>query len=170
MLKVNEEWILAAEEKDPGFRKTLDYYEALNLPPCPTCGSIQTAKVSTGLVGRSINLAAATTKIMLVPNGHPAGFHCGDCDHFFQVKSDIERAEEQLRKAMLEPGDTDWIQDLPEYVALPTTDGEVVAILGKPHGAPVDEPKSTTLVIDLLDAERGQPHWLSGKREKPDEK
>ena len=82
-IKTSNESLREAEAMYPGFRKNLDYYEALDLPPCPTCNSTNTAKVSAGLVGRSIALAAATTKIKLVPNGHPADFHCGDCSRFF---------------------------------------------------------------------------------------
>jgi hypothetical protein len=85
MLTVTEEWLRKAEETYPGFRDTLSYYESLDLPACPRCGSANSAKVTTGLVGRSVALAAATTKMKLLPNGHPADFHCGDCDHFFDV-------------------------------------------------------------------------------------
>jgi len=85
MLTVTEDWLRKAEEMYPGFRHTLNYYELLDLPACPRCGSANSAKVSTGLVGRSIALAAATTKIKLLPNGHPADFHCGDCGHFFDA-------------------------------------------------------------------------------------
>jgi hypothetical protein len=30
-----------------------------------------------------MHLAAATTKMKLVANGHPADFHCWECDDFF---------------------------------------------------------------------------------------
>jgi hypothetical protein len=80
MLKVNEEWIRESERKYPGFTMTLDYYESLDLPPCRRCGAGAAAKVSTGLVGRSIALAAATTKVKLLPNGHPVDFYCWACD------------------------------------------------------------------------------------------
>lgn len=85
MLKVDEAWLRAAEERYPGFRATLDHYETQALPPCPVCGSAETAKTSTGLVGRSIALAAATTRMKLIPNGHSAGFHCSACDKFFDA-------------------------------------------------------------------------------------
>jgi hypothetical protein len=85
MLKVDDEWIVRAEQQYRGFRKTVDYYEALTLPPCPRCGSADTAKVSSGLVGLSIHVAAATSKIKLLPNGHPADFHCAACDQFFDA-------------------------------------------------------------------------------------
>ena len=84
MLTVTKAWIRKAEAQSPGFRETLEYYEALDLPPCPRCSSTNTAKVSSGLVGRSMALAAATTKMKLVPNRKPGeDFHCGACDQFF---------------------------------------------------------------------------------------
>lgn len=63
MLKVNEAWIREAEQTYPGFQKTLDFYESLDLPPCPKCGATDSARVSAGVIRRSIHLAAATTKI-----------------------------------------------------------------------------------------------------------
>ena len=83
MVKVDEGWLRRAEDRYPGFRTRLDYYESLELPTCPQCGSADSAVVSTGLVGRSIHLAGATSKIKLVPNGHPGDFYCWTCGHFF---------------------------------------------------------------------------------------
>jgi hypothetical protein len=85
MLKVDEATIEELEQQYPGFRKTVEYYEALKLPPCPTCGSADTAQVSAGLVGRSTNLAAVTSKIKLLANGHPADFYCARCDRYFDA-------------------------------------------------------------------------------------
>jgi hypothetical protein len=70
---------------DDSLRDTVNYYESLVLPPCPTCGSKKTAKVSTGLVGRSIAVASATNKIKLVPNGHPGDYFCRACDRYFDA-------------------------------------------------------------------------------------
>jgi predicted RNA-binding Zn-ribbon protein involved in translation (DUF1610 family) len=85
MLKVDEAWIQAAEARYPGFRATLAHYETQARPSCPTCGSAETASVSTGIIGRTMALAAATTKIKLVPNSQPANFYCGACDKFFDA-------------------------------------------------------------------------------------
>jgi len=85
MLKVSKAWIRSAEKRYPGFKDTLDHYEVQDLPSCPLCGSVETAKVSTGLVGYSTALAAATTKMKLIPNGHPADFYCSACDKFFDI-------------------------------------------------------------------------------------
>lgn len=84
MVKMNEEWIRQAEIAYPGFRKTLNRYESMTLPACPACQSTNTATVATGIVGRSISLAAATTRVKLLRN--PFGdeqFYCNDCETFF---------------------------------------------------------------------------------------
>ena len=85
MLKVDAAFMQQAEKLYPGFRETLDYYEALDLPHCPRCGSSDTAAVSAGLVGRSMHLAAATTKIKLLPNGRPGSYYCNACSQFFDA-------------------------------------------------------------------------------------
>ena len=75
MLKVDDAWLERAEQKYPGLRKTVAYYEAQTLPACPTCGSAETAEV--WWAGRrSLLVAAATSKTKLLPNGHPADFYC----------------------------------------------------------------------------------------------
>jgi len=83
MLKVDQEWIARAEAQYPGLRKTIYSWDAMDLPPCPLCGSANTAKVSAGLVGRSLHLAAATTKIRLLANGYPADCYCNQCGRYF---------------------------------------------------------------------------------------
>ena len=83
MLKVDREWIDRVETRYEGFREMVYRWDAMELPPCALCGSADTAKVSAGLVGRSIHLAGATTKIRLLPNGHPADFYCNQCDQYF---------------------------------------------------------------------------------------
>jgi hypothetical protein len=83
MLKVDKEWIDRVDGKRPGFREMVECWDAMELPPCPSCGSADTAQVSAGLVGRSIHLAVATTKIRLLPNGHPADYYCNQCQSYF---------------------------------------------------------------------------------------
>jgi predicted RNA-binding Zn-ribbon protein involved in translation (DUF1610 family) len=50
---------------------------------CPNCGSNDTAKVTSGVIGRTIHLAAATTRVKLVPNQQAARFYCNACERFF---------------------------------------------------------------------------------------
>lgn len=83
MPKVDEEWLRQVEERYPGNRRSIDYYEGLDLPPCPVCGSDNTAAVSAGVIGRSIHLCAATTKIRLLPNMVPEDYYCWACELYF---------------------------------------------------------------------------------------
>jgi len=54
------------------------------LPACSRCGSENTADVQCGIIGRTINIAAATTKVKLIPNGPKAGAcFCNTCNEFF---------------------------------------------------------------------------------------
>jgi predicted RNA-binding Zn-ribbon protein involved in translation (DUF1610 family) len=82
MLKVDEEWIRRVEKQYPGIRQNIDSFESADLPSCPRCGSVNTAVVSVGIVGRSIHVAAATNKMRLLPDGHPAEFYCNECGHY----------------------------------------------------------------------------------------
>jgi hypothetical protein len=62
----------------------LNRCEKMPLPACPACQSTNTAKVSTGIAGRSLALAAATTRVKLEPNPFGDGdFFCNDCDSYF---------------------------------------------------------------------------------------
>ena len=83
MLKVAEEWLQRVETLYPGIRKTIDYYEGMDLPPCPACDSPDTASVSAGIVGRSIHVAAATSKMRLLADGHPELYYCNTCGTYF---------------------------------------------------------------------------------------
>jgi hypothetical protein len=87
MIKVDESFIRGVEERYPGFRETLEYYESLRVPRCAACGSDATAKVVSGLIGRTMHLAAATTKVKLLPNGRPTDFFCTACDRVFSADS-----------------------------------------------------------------------------------
>jgi hypothetical protein len=83
MLKVTSARLVELESSYPGLTETVEYYEALELPSCRACGSSNTAQVSAGLVGRSMAVAAATTKIRLVPNRGNGKYYCNDCDRWF---------------------------------------------------------------------------------------
>ena len=84
MLKIDEETIDRMEAQHPGIAKTIRYFEEASLPVCPHCGSDNTADVQCGIVGRTIYLAAATTKIKLIANGpKPGPYFCNGCEEFF---------------------------------------------------------------------------------------
>jgi hypothetical protein len=103
MLKVNEKWLRDAEQHHPGIRQTIDYYEALDLPPCPGRGSSDTAAVSAGIVGRSIHVGAATTKMHLLPNGIPEDYYCNACERYFGGPDAAEGAEQDEGSLFLDP-------------------------------------------------------------------
>ncbi len=83
MLKVDQGWLDRAEKLYPGIRGSIDYYERLDLPPCPACGSDNTAAVSAGVIGRSIHVLCATTKIRLLPSMVPHDYYCRACELYF---------------------------------------------------------------------------------------
>jgi hypothetical protein len=84
MLKIDKETLDQMEKSYPGLGETILHYEQAALPVCSRCGSKDTAAVGCGLVGRSMVVAAATTKFKLIPNGPPPGKHfCNTCNEFF---------------------------------------------------------------------------------------
>ncbi|MCJ7797413.1 MAG: hypothetical protein MUQ56_11735 [Thermoleophilia bacterium] len=103
MLKVSEQWLHDVEQRYPGIRGTIDYYEALNLPPCPGCGSVDTAAVSAGLVGRSIHVGASTTKMRLLPNGIPEDYYCNACERYFGGPDPGDGADRDEGSLLLDP-------------------------------------------------------------------
>ena len=86
MLKITDDAIQELDRRYPAFRSTLESYESLRLPVCPQCRSEDTATVAAGIIGRSLAMATATTKLKLVPNGHPGDYYCWSCDHFFSTE------------------------------------------------------------------------------------
>ena len=84
MLKVDKEALERMERRYEGITKSIMNYENADLPPCPHCQSDNTAEVSVGLVGRSMTVAGATTKIKLLPNGpKPGRYYCNNCKNYF---------------------------------------------------------------------------------------
>jgi len=83
-LTVNDETLARMEEQHPGIRKTILRFEEAALPACALCGSENTADVGRGVIGRTISIAAATTKFRLVPNSPaPGRYFCNACNKFF---------------------------------------------------------------------------------------
>ncbi len=84
MLKLDKETMDQMGKQHPGILESIRQYEEDKLPTCTQCGAEDTASVSTGVVGRTIYLAAATTKIKLVPNEPKRGkYFCNKCENFF---------------------------------------------------------------------------------------
>ena len=84
MLKVVQEVLTQLEGRYPGVVETIMRFENAQVPPCPRCASEDTARVLVGIIGRTINIAAVTTKVTLVPNGPPPGkWRCNTCEEYF---------------------------------------------------------------------------------------
>lgn len=83
MMKVSPEWIAQIENQYPGITKHIEYFENKALPPCPKCGSVDTATVNAGIIGRTIYLASATTKFHLRASDRPGEFYCNICKEYF---------------------------------------------------------------------------------------
>jgi hypothetical protein len=76
--------LLRLEEMYPGIIPAALRYENASLPRCAHCDSPDTAKVSCGIVGMSINLAGVCTKMHLMPNYNGLGIYfCNDCKKQF---------------------------------------------------------------------------------------
>ena len=85
MLKVSPEQLESMSQSYPGIKKQVISWEETDCPLCSSCGSANTAVVSVGVVGRSMSIAGATTKIKLVPNGpKPGDYFCNECSKFWE--------------------------------------------------------------------------------------
>ena len=72
------------EEGYPGVKENINWFEKADLPRCSRCGSDDTATVQCGIIGRTINIVAATTKFHLLANGpKPGEYFCNACRKYF---------------------------------------------------------------------------------------
>ena len=84
MLKFLDHEMAHVEKQHPGITGWVLRLEDEVLPICPHCGSTDTAVVLIGIIGRTIHIAAATTKARLLPNGPKPGTHyCNHCEEYF---------------------------------------------------------------------------------------
>jgi len=81
MLKVSAEVIEQFEARHPGIAARIEGIEKAVLPACSHCGSGDTAIVLGGIVGYTMNLAAATTRVKLYP-GKAGEIFCNVCGRF----------------------------------------------------------------------------------------
>ena len=92
MLKADKNFLEWMENKYPGIGESIHASEEITLPVCALCGSENTASVGCGIVGRSIYLAAATTKFKLIANGPaPGEYYCNTCNKFFNMSKSIKQ-------------------------------------------------------------------------------
>jgi len=84
MLKIDKQTLDHIEIQYRGIRETILQFEEAKLPACRRCRSEDTADVQCGIIGRTINIAAATTKFKLFANGpKPGRYFCNACNEFF---------------------------------------------------------------------------------------
>jgi hypothetical protein len=84
MQEIDDDTLDELERRYPGIRDQILHFEDASLPACPRCGSQNTAEVNVGIIGRTISIAAATTKFKLIPNGpKPGHYFCNACKTFF---------------------------------------------------------------------------------------
>jgi hypothetical protein len=84
MLNITPDQLRELEKVYPGITRSIDHFESMQLPRCTHCGSPNTAYVMVGIVGRSINIATATSKAALIANGPKPGTHrCNACKKYF---------------------------------------------------------------------------------------
>lgn len=83
MLKLDRAKLDHLEMSYPGISKQIADFENADLPACPKCDSSNTARVQCGIIGRTIDIAAATTKVHLAANDPPGPYFCNECRHYF---------------------------------------------------------------------------------------
>jgi hypothetical protein len=61
-------------------------FTRMEVPPCPRCGTSNTASVQVGIVWITIWMASTCPKFKLIPNGpKPGNWFCNTCQKFFDV-------------------------------------------------------------------------------------
>lgn len=97
MLKINDARMAELEQTYPGIGESIRRFEASELPNCPHCNSRDTATVICGIVGRTINIAAASTKVKVIPNGPaPGNLYCNSCNSFADAPKLLRRTESDI--------------------------------------------------------------------------
>ncbi len=84
MLKIDKITLDKMESQRAGIKAQILSYDSKELPACPQCGANDTAEVIFGIIGRTIHIAAATTKVQLEPNATSLGaYFCNACGKYF---------------------------------------------------------------------------------------
>ena len=81
----NAQEVMHLEDGDPDIAEQIRLFKEAELPSCPFCGSMETASVQVGMVGRAITIAASTTKVKLVPGAKEklGIYFCNTCGKYF---------------------------------------------------------------------------------------
>jgi hypothetical protein len=84
MIKVDDDSLKNMEEQYRGIKKQIFDYDKEKLPACRFCKSSDTAQVQFGIIGRTMNIAAATTKFKLaVKSKKTKRYYCNSCSKYF---------------------------------------------------------------------------------------
>lgn len=83
MILVSRDTIDRMEKRYPGITAQIYFYEKNQSPRCPECLIRDTAVVNVGFVGRSINIAMATSKYHLRANRKVGNYYCNRCQVYF---------------------------------------------------------------------------------------
>ena len=66
------------------YAKILKQYNAMDVPQCVHCESVDTASVECGVIRLTMSLSATCRKFKLIGNGpKPAEWYCNSCRKFF---------------------------------------------------------------------------------------
>ena len=85
MIKFSLDQIKNNEKNYEGIASQIMKFDNRVLPPCPFCGSEDTAVVLRAAIGRTIAIAAATTKVTLSLKPDSRHFYCHACKQQFDL-------------------------------------------------------------------------------------
>jgi protein-arginine kinase activator protein McsA len=84
VIRLTKKQIEEIEQYYEGITEQIEDFEKEEIPPCPKCGSTNTALVQIGFVGRLNAIAAATSKVTIVMNGpKPGKYMCRACRTYY---------------------------------------------------------------------------------------
>ena len=79
-------------DREQVYQELYQRFARMEVPPCPRCGTSNTALVQVGVIGLTIRLAATCPKFKLIPNGpKPGSWFCNSCGKFFDVPYEIPK-------------------------------------------------------------------------------
>jgi len=85
MIKISEDQFKHYEVNYPGITEQILRFDKRVMPPCPFCNSTDTAVVICGIIGRTIHIASATSRVKLLANRDQRHFYCHSCKQYFDL-------------------------------------------------------------------------------------
>ena len=143
MLKVDKKDLDRMEKDYPSIKENIAHFEDAILPPCPMCKSVDTAIENCGVIGRTINILTATTKLKLLMSGPiPGKYFCNKCKKYFDEPGSDKGAKPATQKRY-------YVRGVPTEAQIDTLVTQVMAdqkaVLEEKNRAnrPADEPKKS---------------------------